>query len=104
MKVKIRKIKFGKTTLNINESVQGRPLCETIGEMMENKEPLRATIPVEYTDPKVGSLPQFDPRTDRWDIMQDGMHNATVAAKKAWEQRMSPPNEGGGEEGGSDTD
>ena len=82
---------FPKSNFKVNNSVEGKHLYTTINRMMDNKEPITAALPVEYTDPKVGVLPQFDPRTDKWEIMQDGMDRATKAAKEAWEQRMAPP-------------
>lgn len=64
--------------------------------------------PIIYTDKKEGVKPQYDIRTDKWEIAQNAMNyvNATEIAKGqqytdvSAETQKGESNEGGSNEGG----
>lgn len=62
------KIIFSKTNFDINESVEGKSVEEKMREITINGQPIDNAAPLIYTDKKDGVLPQYDIRTDRWDI------------------------------------
>ncbi len=61
-------IHFNKTNFDINESVEGQSIEEKMRETTMNGQPIESAAPLLYTDKKDGVLPQYDIRTDRWDI------------------------------------
>lgn len=85
-----------KNRTNVSGTIteKGIWLSENIRNMMEAEEGINATIPVEYTRPQDGRQPQYDIRTDRFEVMQNGMDRATKQAKTNYLKRL-----GGGTEG-----
>lgn len=63
-------IYFKKTNFDINESVEGQSIEEKLRETTLNGQPIESAAPLLYTDRKDGVLPEYDIRTDRWDIAQ----------------------------------
>ena len=45
---------------------------------MNNKEPITDGAPIIYTERKDGVLPEYDIRTDRWDIAIDAMDKVNM--------------------------
>lgn len=60
--------KTQKTSLKINESYQGERIEEKIHRIVNNKEPITDGAPLIYTDRKDGILPDYDIRTDRFEV------------------------------------
>lgn len=73
-----------KTTLMVNESLEGETLEEKIMRIVENNEPITDGAPIVYTDRRDGVLPAYNIRTDRWDVAIDAMDkiSATKIAKR----------------------
>lgn len=61
-------IQFPKTNFDVNESVEGQSIEEKMRQATMNGQPIESAAPLIYTDKKDGVLPQYDIRTDRWDI------------------------------------
>ena len=55
------------------EPYEAKTIESTIAVMMENKEQIKAESPMLYTEKKDGVLPQYNIRTDKWDIAQNAM-------------------------------
>lgn len=72
-----------KTVIRRNESAVGEPLHISLQRKMENKEKLGTTMPLIYTDRKEGVKPEYDIRTDRFDVAID----ATTKIDKSWKAR-----------------
>lgn len=79
------------------------PICE-IGESLEEKvrritttrEPIENSAPMIYTDRKDGVLPQYDIRTDRWEIAQNAMDKVQameIAKRKSQDEPSEQKNE-----------
>lgn len=93
----MKKIKPTKTLINANECIVGEMLCTKIARMMYNKEPITAESPIIYTAKKDGVLPQYDIRTDRWEIAQEAMgaiSKSEIAKGKAWMKEAEESQEG----------
>lgn len=71
-----RKAKPG--TLKGVKSYKGETIEEKVRRMVNNKEPIKDTGPLNYTERKDGVLPQYNIRTDRMELALDAM---SVAAK-----------------------
>lgn len=67
------------TALNINNSMEGERIEEKVNRAVNNKEPIEDTAPIIYQERKEGVRPEFDIRTDRFDIAIDAM----TAVKKS---------------------
>jgi len=62
-----------KTTLKRNTSYQGETLEKKINRIVNNKEPIKDGAPIIYTERKDGVRPEYDIRSDRWEIALDAM-------------------------------
>ena len=70
--------------LSINFSFEGETIETKVRRITENKEPITDGAPVIYTDRKHGTKPEFNIRTDRFDIALDAMDyvNRSRTAKR----------------------
>ena len=78
-----RKPEFNKTGLAINTSTEADHFHVKIKKMLENKEPIEAMTPLIYTERKEGVIPQYDIRTDRFEIAREARDSiiASINAK-----------------------
>ncbi|AXH75577.1 MAG: hypothetical protein [Microviridae sp.] len=72
-----KQIKANKTTLRVNKSYEGETIEQKINRIVNNKEPIKDGAPVIYTERKDGVLPQYDIRTDRFEIAVEAMDVVT---------------------------
>lgn len=70
--------------LSINFSYEGETIETKVRRITENKEPISDGAPVIYTDRKDGTKPEYNIRTDRWEIALDAMDyvNRSRTAKR----------------------
>lgn len=66
------------TTLEVNAEYEGESIEEKIRRMIETGEPIGETSPIIYTERKEGVRPEYDIRTDMFDLAIDAM---TVSSK-----------------------
>lgn len=83
-----KKNKPAKTTLKVNTSYKGERIEEKIERIMNNKEPISDGAPIVYTDRKDGVKPEYDIRTDRWDVALDAMDKVSSSHIARREQRL----------------
>lgn len=83
-----KKITPSKTNLTVNKSLQGETIEQKIRRILNNKEPIHDGAPIIYTERKNGVEPQYDIRTDRFEIAVEAMDkvSATHVAKR--EERL----------------
>lgn len=67
-----RKIKEG-TSITRNTAYPAEPLERKIAKMLDNKEPIDSIAPMIYTERKMGVQPQYNIRTDRWEVAREAM-------------------------------
>lgn len=65
-----------------NTSYIGETIESKIRRILNNKEPITDTAPVVYTDRKDGVKPEYDIRTDRWELAVEA-HDYIDRANKA---------------------
>lgn len=78
------KNKIDKTTLRSNTSIAGERIEDRVERMLYNQESIGDGAPLIYTDRREGVQPQYNIRTDRWDVAQeavDKMHAKTLAKR-----------------------
>lgn len=64
------------------EIFEGESIEKKVRRIVDNKEPITDGAPIVFTEKKDGVLPQFDIRTDRWDMAimaMDTVNKAKIA-------------------------
>lgn len=83
-----RKIQAARSTIKSNTAYQGERIEEKINRILNNGEPIKDGAPRIYTERKDGVLPQYDIRTDRFEIAVDAMDKVTKSHMAKREQRL----------------
>ena len=65
--------------LQVNDCVEGERIETMIERITELNEPIKDGAPLIYTDRKEGVQPEYDIRTDRWEVAIDGMDYVTAS-------------------------
>lgn len=68
-----KKQKAEATSINVNKSYEGERIEEKIMRITNNKEPISDGAPIVYTERNEGVKPEYDIRTDRWEIATEAM-------------------------------
>ena len=63
---------------------------EKVNRIVNNNEPITDGAPIIFTEKKDGVLPEYNPRTDRWDIALTAMEKMDRARKAKKEQGVKP--------------
>lgn len=74
--------------LAINKTKEGESLETKIERMVNNKEPIKNEAPLIYTDRKDGVQPDYDIRTDRFEVAIDAMDKISKSNIAKREQRI----------------
>lgn len=82
-----KKIKANSTTININEGYVGERIEEKIERIINNNEPISDGAPVIFTERKEGVMPEYDIRTDRFEIALDAMEKISKSHKAKRENK-----------------
>ena len=61
------------------EIFEGETIETKVVRVTENNEPITDGAPIIYTEKKDGVLPEYDVRTDRWDIAVNAMDKVNKA-------------------------
>lgn len=94
-----RKQYNNETTLEVNVSTEGETLEEKIERVTNNGEPITDGAPMIYTERKQGVLPEYDPRTDRFEIAIDAMDKVTSSKIAKREENIITMKDQKGEKG-----
>lgn len=73
LKTMYRQNTIKSTGFNKNTSYIGETIEQKINRIVNNKEPIKDGAPIVYTDRKDGVQPQYDIRTDKWEVALDAM-------------------------------
>lgn len=63
-----KKIKPAKTNFRVNDTYEAETIEQKVNRIVNNKEPITDGAPLIYTERKDGVLPDYDIRTDKWDV------------------------------------
>lgn len=88
----MKKTKYTPSYMGSIESSEGESIEKKVAKLIENNEPITDGAPIIYTEKKDGVLPQYDIRTDKWDIAQSAMDLAN-ASKIAKSKGLKKPEE-----------
>lgn len=88
--------KIKPTILAINQSNEGETIEKKIRRITNNKEPISDGAPLIFTERKDGVQPQYDIRTDRFELAVDAMDRVTKENLAKRMERMTPKAENSG--------
>lgn len=91
--------KVQRTNIEINTSVEGETIEQKIRRVTQNKEPIQDGAPTIFTDRKDGVRPEYDIRTDRFELAveaMNGIHKDHIAKRQ--EKHNKKDNNNGGTE------
>ena len=88
----MKKTRYLHTYMGDIESYEGESIEKKVAKLVENNEPITDGAPIIYTEKKDGVLPQYDIRTDKWEIAQSAMDLAN-ASKIAKSKGLKKPEE-----------
>lgn len=88
----MKRTEYTTTFIGYVESYEGESIETKVAKLIENNEPITDGAPIIYTEKKDGVLPQYDIRTDKWEIAQSAMDLAN-ASKIAKSKGLKNPEE-----------
>lgn len=88
----MKRTRYLHTYIGDVESFEGETIEKKVAKLLENNEPITDGAPIIYTEKKDGVLPQYDIRTDKWEIAQSAMDLAN-ASKIAKSKGLKKPEE-----------
>ena len=68
-----------------SKGTEGETIETKVARIVQNKEPITDGAPMIYTEKEQGVLPEYDIRTDKWEIAQNAMdvvHATNIAKSK----------------------
>ena len=72
------------------ECFEGEQIEEKVRRIVSNNEPITDGAPIIFTEKKDGVRPEYNVRTDRWDIALDAMNKVDMARKAHKEIEVKP--------------
>jgi hypothetical protein len=88
----MKKTEYKPTFIGYIEPSEGQSIEKKCAKLIENNEPITDGAPIIYTEKKDGVRPEYDIRTDRWEIAQSAMDLAN-ASKIAKSKGIKKPEE-----------
>lgn len=102
--------KMSKTTLRVNDSTEGETIEMKVDRILNSGEAIKDGAPMIYTERKEGVIPEYDVRTDKWDVAIDGMDKVSRARnelrttkQEALEELRKKEKQEGGDPANSET-
>lgn len=83
-----KRIKPKTTSFDINKSYRGETIEQRVQRIINNKDHIKDSAPIIYTERKDGVAEAHDIRTDRWDVAIHGTDYITKSALAKREQRI----------------
>ena len=83
--MKRRKYKIRYLMKGNSQGSEGETVETKVARIVQNKEPITDGAPMIYTEKEQGVLPEYDIRTDKWEIAQNAMdvvHATNIAKSK----------------------
>jgi len=83
------KQKIEKTSIQHNDSTEGETIEMKIRRIVNNKEPITDGAPIIYTERKEGVKPEYDIRTDRFELAVEATDKITKQHLAKREERQN---------------
>lgn len=75
--------------INMEDVREGLTIEETINKCVAENNPIENIVPIIYTARKDGVKPEYDIRTDRWEIAQKAMNYVAQDIQTQRETKMA---------------
>uniref|UniRef100_A0AAU8ATV3 Phage protein n=1 Tax=Dulem virus 214 TaxID=3145691 RepID=A0AAU8ATV3_9VIRU len=75
----------------LNKCIEGESIEIKIKRIVDEKEPITDGAPIIFTEAKDGVRPEFNPRTDRWEIAIDAMDKVSNYQLSKYTQSLETP-------------
>lgn len=82
------------TSLSVNDSVEGETIEQKMERILNNEGGIEDGAPLIYSEREDDVLPEYNPRTDKWDIAIDATSNATEQKLAQRAERLERKREG----------
>lgn len=92
--------KPSKSSIKVNSSYVGETIEQKLERIVNNGEPISDNAPIIYTERKDGVMPEYDIRTDRFEVAVDAMDKVSKSRLAKREERLKAI-QGGKENDGS---
>ena len=79
---------YNKTLFKVNDAYEAISIEKKIEKIMNSKEPIDETAPIIYTERKKGVQPEYNIRTDRFEIALEAMDKVSKSYQAKREERM----------------
>lgn len=79
----------------LNKCIEGESIEVKIKRIVDEKEPITDGAPIIFTEAKDGVRPEFNPRTDRWEIAIDAMDKVSNYQLSKYTQSLETPKKDG---------
>ena len=80
--------------VNIEDTEQGESIEDKVRQITETNAPIEAISPIIFTERKDGVRPEYNIRTDKWDIAQQAMTTIADGKRQQREKRMTAQPDG----------
>lgn len=92
------------STVESVETFEGEYLEEKVERITQQNEPIKDGAPIIFTEKKMGVLPAYNPRTDRFDLAIEGMQKAEALKVAKRNEKADVADVPAKTEGGSPTE
>lgn len=79
------------TTINVNAAYEGETIEEKVRRILKTNEPIADIAPRIYTERKDGALPEYNIKTDRFEVAIEAMDKVAKSKLAQREERHTPP-------------
>ncbi|UIB81447.1 hypothetical protein [Flyfo microvirus Tbat2_116] len=97
-----KQIRAKTSSIKVNESYEGESIEDKVHRIVNNGEPISDSSPRVFTERKDGVKPEYDIRTDRFDLAVEATDKITNHKLAKREERQALRAVKGGDEGGKD--
>lgn len=85
----MRKTKFNKRNIQVNESFEGETIETKMCKIFQGTDSFDNISPEIYTLRKDGVRPEYNIRTDKWDVALEGTAQATNKWREQRKERLA---------------
>jgi hypothetical protein len=81
------------TLIVTNSQVEGETIETKVRRILENKEPIKDSTVMIYTDRKDGVLPEYNIRTDRFELATEAMDKVHASRRAKRDNLINKPDD-----------
>lgn len=82
--------KHTETTIKVNTSYKGETIEDKIRRITTQNQPITDGAPLIYTERKQGVRPEYDIRTDRWEVAIEAMDKVSKTTRAKRDELPKP--------------